>query len=268
MITRTPVNLKDKNRKGIYIGDILYDECSDTYYTVFDTIHGPAIEADPKVHGLNSESRPCFIYDLLSNDEVADYVHTDTEIKGSIKSNAYLYNQVRVKYNNGLIPKDLMDPWYIEVIDTIMIKVRDIYDFFRYSIPNYLKNIWIWNRVIFSTRYFDYSYLLRMEKKYLEVMLKRYTENDYVQDQEFMVRDIRLMITLLNKITENDEDDIAEIKINMRNCKRFMHHNLFTRYMNEPSKRINRIYLREVRNNKIWNLYQLIRRYKLRELWD
>ena len=57
------IRLSDKNGIDIHVGDILYWNDKDTYFTVFEVPGGYAIESNPKSFGLYDPDDPFPVYE-------------------------------------------------------------------------------------------------------------------------------------------------------------------------------------------------------------
>lgn len=140
--------------------------------------------------------------------------------------------------------------------------IKKSWTYIRYDIPHIIRNLLVWRKTISRVRYWDYSFLIDIEKLYLRKLLERYEKYDIFVGQEEVARDIRLMIKLIDMM-DNAYDENAFV--NMRNSHRFVHSSLADKVKaNEDCWS----YKVMVRDEKIWNLYNLIRKYSLRRMWD
>lgn len=167
------------------------------------------------------------------------------------------------------LSKNKKDPWYEDIKDWIVTEYNSVRYLICHSIPNYFRNLVRYNKLMWKTEYWDYQYLMDIEKKFIEIMLERYEKGDdvYIADNEvdMMKRDLRLLhklIDMMSNYAELDED----AEVNMNNKHRFVHESI----MNNPNFNNNdrwsfRVLVRE---EKIWNLYCLIRKYKIRSICD
>ena len=156
--------------------------------------------------------------------------------------------------------KSYKDSVLMDIKLTIYSSYRDIKRVIVRDIPQYLKNIFYWNRIIYRTRYWDYGYLLDMEEKYLSIMLKRYEFRDYIENQWELTRDIKLMIKLLSLLKYDEEYDNR--LINISNSHRFLN-----RYWDDKDKN-SWLFKVTLRDEKLWRTYCLVRERTLRLLWD
>lgn len=152
------------------------------------------------------------------------------------------------------------DSVLMDIKFTICSSYRDIKRVIVRDIPQYLKNIFYWNRIIYRTRYWDYGYLLDMEEKYLSIMLKRYESRDYIENQWELTRDIKLMIKLLSLLKYDEEYDNR--LINVSNSHRFLNRNWNNKDKNSWLFKV------ALRDEKLWRTYCLVRERTLRLLWD
>lgn len=149
-----------------------------------------------------------------------------------------------------------------EAIEDAAYFIRKLVTFIRYKFPKNIRNLFIWRKTISETRYWDYSYLLDIEKLYLENVLKRYEEYDMYVGQEIVARNIRIMIKLINLMDVPYDENTF---VNMRNSHRFIHSKLINKIKSDEDCWSYKVLIRE---EKIWNLYCLIRNYSLRRMWD
>ena len=57
-----------------------------------------------------------------------------------------------------------------------------------------------WFKIITKTYYWDDGYLLDIEKHYLKQMLKYFIESDLTENNEYVVRDIKICLSLIDII--------------------------------------------------------------------
>ena len=133
-----------------------------------------------------------------------------------------------------------------------------------------------WTRLLRKDFDWDYGFLLRIEHYKMKRMLKYFQNSNITSDRESIVRDLKLCISLLEKIMNMDFNYKT---INIRNINRFLEKDLYEGKLNDwnpnyfselnvelsPLAKIIREHLSE---QKIWHLYNLIREYRMRYWWD
>lgn len=92
------IRLSDKNGIDIWVGDILYWNDRDTYFTVFEVPGGYAIESNPKSFGLYDPSDPFPVYESTGDAQNASFIQSSLEIIGNIYLNEELYNKIKNEY--------------------------------------------------------------------------------------------------------------------------------------------------------------------------
>ena len=151
-----------------------------------------------------------------------------------------------------------------------------------------VRNIFRWLPTIYNDRDWDYSFLLNIERKKLANMVKWYEDNDmgHCVNGEFVHRDMKLAVALLDIILGNDEwwtveitdvpmivngrfvghsddDYILDKYVNLKNWKRYLPK------MNEHYfKRNPKLYSIDLREMKAWNLYHKLREERMKDWWD
>ena len=113
-----------------------------------------------------------------------------------------------------------------------------IYDFFRYDLPNFFRNIWLFRKELIRFRWYDYSYTLEMFTRCLIIMEKNIDEKGYEvpETKNLKLKKMRRAIEILKNIEEfeyieaaekelgklrnvnifSDDNDPADIEYNMR----------------------------------------------------
>lgn len=87
----------------------------------------------------------------------------------------------------------------------IIYKLRNIKYFFL-SIGTGLTNLWKWKKIIYSDRWWDYSFFMTILKFKLETMYDNWDNSHYV-GSEYEKEELKTLIKLLEKIEEVDELD-------------------------------------------------------------
>ena len=62
--------------------------------------------------------------------------------------------------------------------------IKKSWTYIRYDIPHIIRNLLVWRRTISRVRYWDYSFLIDIEKLYLRKLLERYEKYDIFVGQE------------------------------------------------------------------------------------
>ena len=86
------------------------------------------------------------------------------------------------------------------------------YDFFKYKIPKFFKNIWYFRKELSNFEHWDYRYNLELFNKSLK-LLANYLEHHGIEIDETRlkkVQKIKRAITILDNICEDKYIDIAE----------------------------------------------------------
>lgn len=151
------------------------------------------------------------------------------------------------------------DGWFEEIKWSIERFLKDAWIFIRHSIPHGITNLIQWLKPIWNIRYWDWAYILMIERRQLELMLKRYEKYDLFENQDYMVSKLKLLIKLIDMIENSAELDENSL-VNVGNWRRFIKSDLF-----DPDKWHWRVGLRE---EKIWNLYHKVRCNYMRLIWD
>lgn len=124
-----------------------------------------------------------------------------------------------------------------------------------------------WRRLFRSDKDFDFGFLLILEKRKLQNMLKYFSSDKVYVNTTTIVRDIKLAIKCLEIY---NDDDYLQFKVvnpyytgyvNLGNSKRFIENIDNINEGNTIRKHI-------IREEKAWHLYNLIREYKMRTWWD
>jgi hypothetical protein len=103
--------------------------------------------------------------------------------------------------------------------DTFLSKLKDFFRNFKYHIGYYnikygIKNLWIWRKVIWEDRWYDYSFFDKIVKFKLQTMVDNWDKSHYVcpeADKE----DMKKIIKLFDDIEKyedswDDEDKVDE----------------------------------------------------------
>lgn len=113
-------------------------------------------------------------------------------------------------------------------------------------------------------RWWDYRYMLDFEKAIWKDWLDKYTKKEFTHaldgysDRRAAIAKLALKLLEIYEYTIDISKD--KIYVNTRNAKRFISFNYF-----DPG---NVYHVSELRCEKAWHLYNLLRYYKLQEMWD
>ena len=91
-------------------------------------------------------------------------------------------------------------------------KVYKFYKLFRYDLPHFFKNIWLFRKVLWRHRWWDYSFTLEVLKTSLEIMspnLEKYGIEENVSRIK-KVQKINRVIEILNSVRSDDYFERAE----------------------------------------------------------
>lgn len=152
-----------------------------------------------------------------------------------------------------------------------------------------------WVRFLSKEWDWDYGFMLKMEYMKLQQMEEYFKEEDTFVGIEYVRRDLRICLRLLNIAMGKDDLDIKhspfkfvpfkdekgrkihrlewdpevisykKLHVNVRNAGRFIRFNF-----NNPNldKSTEIIHKNNLRQQKAWHLYNLIRTYRMFDWWD
>lgn len=125
------------------------------------------------------------------------------------------------------------------------------------NVNGYTKSI---KKAFENYRWWDYNYMLGFEKAIWKDWLDKYSKKELTHALDEYSDRRAAIAKLALKLLEIFEYEISESKIyiNTKNAKRFLR--LF------DSNNI--LDITELRCTKAWHLYNLLREYKLQEMWD
>ena len=138
---------------------------------------------------------------------------------------------------------------------------KHYFRFKYYDLKQATHNFYYWFKVIGRTNYWDSTYLLDIEEHYLKKSLKYFIKSNLVVNNEFIVRDIKICLSLI-EIIKNEGENVKYV--NIKNYKRFIpnlneHH--FSDKMIDMTKRA-------IAWQKAIQLYNKIRGDKMLTWWD
>lgn len=166
---------------------------------------------------------------------------------------------------------------------------------YRSESSNVRRKINRWVRFLTQERDWDYGFMLEMEYMKLRQMEEYFKERDTFVGIEYVRRDLRICLRLLDIVMEKDDLEIKwstlkfvpfkddngrkmykveglpeivsyrKLYVNIRNAGRFMNFDFKNPNMDESSE-IN--HKESLRLYKAWHLYNLIRTYRMFEWWD
>lgn len=133
-----------------------------------------------------------------------------------------------------------------------------------------------WTRLLRKDFDWDYGFLLQIEHYKLKRMLRYFQESNITSDRESIVRDLKLCVSLLEKIMNSDFNYKT---VNIKNIDRFINKELyegrledwnpsFFSELNVKLSPIAKILREHLAEEKAWHLYHLIREYRMRYWWD
>lgn len=124
------------------------------------------------------------------------------------------------------------------------------------NVNGYTKSI---KKAFEQYRWWDYNYMLKFEKAIWADWLDKYSKKELTHALDEYSDRRAAIAKLALKLLEIFEDDFSENNyINTKNAKRFL------RLFNSN----NILDIIELRSQKAWHLYNLLREYKLPEMWD
>lgn len=114
----------------------------------------------------------------------------------------------------------------------------------------------------------DWTYMLQLEKAKLETMLSYFNQSHIIADEEIVIRDIKLAISLIDIIIDEGMSNTTfengklhdNNKVNLRNANRFVSY----KFLSADFLCVKGL----VRTEKAWHLYHKLRLYKMRNWWD
>lgn len=129
------------------------------------------------------------------------------------------------------------------------------------NVNGYTKSI---KKAFEKYRWWDYSYMLDFEKAIWKDWLDKYTKKEFTHaldeysDRRAAIAKLALRLLEIYEYTVNVSEE--NVYVNTKNAKRFINFNSFD---------ISNVYhVSELRCEKAWHLYNLLRYYKLQEMWD
>lgn len=154
------------------------------------------------------------------------------------------------------------DPWYKEAWDWLCIYTETVWNFLTLYMPKYFKTMFNWSREMYHMDYWNNYSILCMELKWCKGALQYHIDHPRFVGQEYVIRDLKLAISLLEKVINDDES--PDTLINLTNAYRFVHPSLYERYKDETEGIWS--YKHAVRRNKLWHVYSKLRFYRF-EYW-
>lgn len=147
--------------------------------------------------------------------------------------------------------------WYINRIFT----TKDGWKMLVYDIENGIKNLKYWFSIIWKLYPWDTIYLIEIEEHQLKRMLNYFIKSDLAENNDMIVRDIRLCLSLI-EIYKNEGENVEYV--NIKNYKRFIP-TLTEDHFND--KLIN-LTKGAIAQQKAFALYNKIRSYNMQMWWD
>ena len=152
-------------------------------------------------------------------------------------------------------------------IINIFCKIYKRYFYYYYrDIKQGFFNLYYWFNLIFKTQYWDSGYLLDIEQHQLKRMLKYFIKSDLVENNDIIVRDIKICLSLID-IIKNEAEDISYV--NIKNYKRFIP-SLNNEMLDPLIRDVNTVKMvsRWIAQEKAFHLYNKIRAYRMQTWWD
>lgn len=142
---------------------------------------------------------------------------------------------------------------------------RYFYYLYR-DIKQIIFNLYYWFKPISKTYYWDYGYLIDIEKHQLKQMLKYFIKSDLVENNDIIVRDIKICLSLID-IIKNEAEDISYV--NIKNYKRFIP-SLNNDMLDPLIRDVDTVKMvsRWIAQEKAFHLYNKIRAYRMQTWWD
>lgn len=145
-----------------------------------------------------------------------------------------------------------------------------------------IKNVLSYFPLLWEDRQWDYGFMLEMERKKLQKMIKWYEENDYghLTSGYRTYRTMKLALGCLNIILEDDWWSIKVIPItewskmtqeeinSCYNIKPYINVNNRNRFLHVNCSKDDKGYWIDLREEKAWRLYNKIREQYMRTWWD
>lgn len=143
------------------------------------------------------------------------------------------------------------------------------------------KKIWRFIKLGWKDQDWDYAHMLYMEKAKLEDMAKYYATSHIAVNDWAVARDVRIcsrLIDIINGVDASyaltykekgqwDNFKVNKLKrVNTKNWKRFNKYGQFPEWMKDEDLRI--MMEDDLRIEKAWNLYCMIRQYNMRSWWN
>lgn len=141
------------------------------------------------------------------------------------------------------------------------------YFYLKYrTIKQIIFNLYYWFKPISKTYYWDYDYLIDIEKHQLKQMLKYFIKSDLVENNDIIVRDIKICLSLID-IIKNEAEDISYV--NIKNYKRFIP-SLNNDMLDPLIRDVDTVKMasRWIAQEKAFHLYNKIRTYRMQTWWD
>ena len=112
---------------------------------------------------------------------------------------------------------------------------------------------------------YDYKFLLDFEKAKLERMIIYFQKYPIAIGDDITVRDIKLCVKLIDMLVNLPSNDVHYV--NFRNAERFVP--WIAKMVKDDPEKIKDTSVNDIlREEKIWNLYNTIKKYKMRSWWN
>jgi hypothetical protein len=131
-----------------------------------------------------------------------------------------------------------------------------LYDLFRYHIPNFFRNIWLFRKELFKFRWYDYNYTLEMFSRSISIMENGIDKKSHevLESKNLKLNQMRRAIEILNNLKEFNYIEKAE-----KEMGKLKDIDIFTDN-NDPN---------DIEyNNRIYNRAEKLQEIEWNELWD
>lgn len=163
----------------------------------------------------------------------------------------------------------MFDDYTISIWTKISWKIEKIWDFFRYNIPNFIKNIFGFRKELWNWRSWDYSYSLEIFAKSLKELGKTLDNGMEIDETRIpKVKNINRAVELLQYHINDEFLELAEKQLNKKFNVDYSTEKLpppedeYSELIDNTSERQTKI------NNEIINLSSKIEEETWNELFD
>jgi hypothetical protein len=157
---------------------------------------------------------------------------------------------------------------------------KKIKSFFRYDIPYGVKNLYLWFKVIWTDRYWDYHFIFIILRHKLYLMEKYIRENDNHTEAKRDADQVKECLVILDRLVNDVYFDLAhkeyeekwgEIKFRVENNQLFMNNPKVKTPEDKEEERhdFNNAIMKEdvLKKNDITRLFDLMK-HNIQNWWD